>query len=287
MLENPQVTPRILVTTDFSEASQSAFYHALAFTVRRHGRLTLLHTGPESGDSVPWEQFPGVRETLAGWGLLAPDAPRSAVADQLDIGIGKIAMRDSDPRQGIADYLRRHPVELLIMATEGRNGLARLFNPSVAESICYRTRMRTLLLPRQGTGFVDSGSGRSALKRVLCALDPAQDLRPHIAFLRDWLPMMAGEETVQVTLLQDPETVAPEGGISLPQDSDAIQWHQQDGHGDITTMLLDAVQNGEADLLVVNTEKRLGMRGRMRGSRIDRLLKKTGLPLLTLPPIRM
>lgn len=285
MLENPQVTPRILVTTDFSPASKQAFYHALAFTVRSRAHMALLHTGPESGDAVPWESFPGVRETLTQWKLLAADAPRTAVGEQLGIGIAKVVMRDSDPRQGIADYLRRHPVELLIMATEGRNGLARMLNPSVAEVICYRTRMRTLLLPKQGSGFVDAESGRSRLQRVLCAFDPEQDLRPNLTYLRDWLPMLGNGGPIDVTLLHDTES-GPADVDSVPADSADVRWIQQNSQGDATAMLIDASQSTKPDLLVINTEKRLGMRRRMQGSRIDRLLKATALPLLALPPIK-
>ena len=71
MQETRQITPRITVTTDFSLESERAFFHALAFAVTKQARLTLLHTGSESRNSVPWERFPGVRETLAGWGLSA------------------------------------------------------------------------------------------------------------------------------------------------------------------------------------------------------------------------
>ena len=55
--------------------------------------------------------------------------PASAVSEILNIGVAKMAMRDDDPRQGITDYLRKHPTDLLVMATEGRTGLARLLQP--------------------------------------------------------------------------------------------------------------------------------------------------------------
>ena len=85
-----------------------------------------------------------------------------------------MAMRDHDPRQGITDYLRKHPTDLLVMATEGRTGLARLLNPSVAETVSHQTKSHTLMLPKGGRGFVDPQTGKTSLKRVLCALDPKQ-----------------------------------------------------------------------------------------------------------------
>ncbi|MCB1722507.1 MAG: universal stress protein [Chromatiaceae bacterium] len=283
MLDHTQIIPRILVTIDFTASSERAFYHALALAVRRQARLTLLHTGPESGDAVPWDRFPGVRQTLTRWGRLAADAPRSAITDQLNISIAKMAMRDDDPRQGIADYLRRHPADLLVMATEGRNGLARLFNPSVAESVCHRSRSRTLLLPKHGRSFIDGDTGRSSLKRVVVAFDPGQDLRPSIAFLNHWLSAL-GEDGVEVTLLER-ESPDERDDVVLAN-VDGLSWHRRTAPGDTVTMLLDAAAAESPDLLVLNTERRLGMRGRMRGSRLDRLLKRTGLPVLTLPRIK-
>lgn len=282
MITNPQVSPRILVTTDFSAASERAFFHALALTVRSEARLTLLHTRSDTSESVPWDQFPGVRETLTKWQMLPADTPRSAVGEKLNIGITKMVMRDDDPRQGIADYLRRHPVELLIMATEGRNGLARFFDASVAESVCHRTRSRTLLLPKSGQGFIDIEDGSSSLKRVLCAFDPDQDMRPNIAFLNHWLPMMATQR-VEVTLLHSDADPAVETIVLA--DSDGVHWQRSAGTGDAAKRLLDAVGEDPPDLLVVNTEPRLGLRGRMHGSRLDRLLKAKGCPVLTLPLI--
>ena len=65
----------------------------------------------------------------------------------------------------------------------------------------------------------------------------------------------------------------------------AISWQRSAGTGDAAKRLLDAVGEDPPDLLVVNTEPRLGLRGRMHGSRLDRLLKATGCPVLTLPLI--
>jgi nucleotide-binding universal stress UspA family protein len=192
--ESPHIAPKVLVATDFSPQSEWAFYHALSIAVRRQARLTLLHTGPEGRRDVAWERFPGVRQTLERWGLLAPGAHRTAVAAELGVEVSKMAIRDDSPRFGITDYLRRHPTDLLIMATEGRAGLRRLINPSVADSVSYLTRSHTLMLPRDGAGLLDPATGRSSLRRILCALDPAHDPRIDLAYLKQWLPALADPE---------------------------------------------------------------------------------------------
>src|SRR4029450_9359025 len=68
----------ILHPSDFSEASEAAFAHALKTALVAHSRLTLLHV---TSDRTPgwWTDFPGVRRTLERWGLLPPNSPQSAV----------------------------------------------------------------------------------------------------------------------------------------------------------------------------------------------------------------
>lgn len=282
MQETQQITPRILVTTDFSPESEHAFFHALAFAVNRQARLTLLHTGPESRDTVPWDAFPGVRETLAAWGLLAQDAPRSAVSDSLHVGVAKMAIRDDDPRQGITDYLRKHPTDLLIMATEGRTGIARLINSSVAETVTQNTRSHTLMLPKHGRGLVDPSTGESRLSRVVCALDPDRDPRPALAYLRQWLPAFGATE-IEVLMLQ---TCAAEQAVELllPQTA-RLRWRSEARPGEPVASIVGAAVEMDAQLVVMNTRGPLGPRARMRGSRTDKVLRELHLPLLSIPAL--
>lgn len=276
-----QITPRIIVTTDFSLESERAFYHALAIAVARQARLTVLHTGSESRDAVPWQKFPGVRETLAGWGLLPADAPRATVAEMLNVVVAKMSVRDDDPRQGITDYLRKHPTDLLVMATEGRTGLARMLNPSVADTVSYLTNSHTLMLPRHGRNFVDASTGRAQLKRVLCALDNDHDPRPAVAYLRQWLPAFGGDADMQILWLQTGQPDAVQD-ILLPQ-SPGQTWRQERRAGEPTKTIIDSAREFAADLVVLNTRSPLSPMARMRGNRNDRILRELNIPLLSVP----
>jgi len=281
--DSPQITPRILVTTDFSIESERAFYHALAFAVKNRARLTLLHTGPETRESVPWGRFPGVRETLAAWGLLPGDAPRAAVAETLGLGVTKMAMRDDDPRLGITDYLRRRPTDLLVMATEGRRGLARLLNPSVADTVTQLTRSHTLMLPKHAQGFIDPASGQSSLRRVLCALDPHKDPRPAMAYLKTWLPVMAGDGGVEVVMLLTDEW-ADAAPPLMPQ-AQGQHWRQETRGGDPLEALVSAAADLEAGLVAISARGPVGLGARLRGTRTDKILLQLGLPLLSIPAL--
>jgi len=274
---SPQLTPRVLVTTDFSADSERAFYHALSIAVACQGRLTLLHTGSESRDQVAWERFPGVRETLTAWGLLPGDAPRSAVQEQLNLGVTKMAMRDDDPRQGITDYLRKHTTDLLVMATRGRTGFARMRRSSVAETVAYQSRAYSLLLPDKSAGFVDPHDGQARLQRVLCALDPDRDPRQALAFIRQWLPAMGGTDAEVLVLRSGSQE------ILLPND-DVPRWRRQSVEVYSPETIIDVAAEFQPDLLIASTQGPIGLRARMQGSLIDRLLRELQLPLLSIPP---
>ena len=49
--------------SDFSEASELAFAHALAFALIRQTQLVIMHA--RHGEREDWSQFPAVRRTLA------------------------------------------------------------------------------------------------------------------------------------------------------------------------------------------------------------------------------
>ena len=84
----------ILHPSDFSEASEVAFAHALKAALIARSRLTLFHVSPDM--TAEWSDFPAVRQTLARWGLLPPGSPRSAVP-ALGIGVRKIIAHERNP----------------------------------------------------------------------------------------------------------------------------------------------------------------------------------------------
>src|SRR5215213_9448979 len=85
---------RIFHPSDFSEASEVAFAHALKAALVTHSVLDVLHV--TAGHDIDWADFPGVRETLARWGLLPPNSPPTAVVD-LGIDVVKCVTHAADP----------------------------------------------------------------------------------------------------------------------------------------------------------------------------------------------
>lgn len=96
-----------------------AFCHALKLAVQYKASLSILHVDSGRSEDARWEDFPGVRDTLQRWGLLPPDAPRSAVYDDLHVAVEKIDA--SGPViPAILNFLDHHPFDLMVLSTHGR-----------------------------------------------------------------------------------------------------------------------------------------------------------------------
>ena len=67
------IIDHILHPSDFSEASEVAFAHALKGALVAGARLTLFHVSSDM--TAEWSDFPAVRQTLERWGLLPPGSP--------------------------------------------------------------------------------------------------------------------------------------------------------------------------------------------------------------------
>src|SRR5215218_18555 len=122
----------ILHPTDFSEGSQVAFYHALKASLLARSDLNLMHVSADG--SFEWSEFPGVRETLERWKILPEGSPKSAVGE-LGIGARKSVAHESDPVEAVLTYLRKHPADLIVLATNQNKGRVHWLPKSVAEPV--------------------------------------------------------------------------------------------------------------------------------------------------------
>jgi nucleotide-binding universal stress UspA family protein len=165
---------RVFHPTDFSEASHVAFDHALAIAIARKATLTVLNASKGfRGDD--WSRFPGVSDTLKRWGLLDESSERRDIFDKLSVKVKKLGVDASDPADVILDFLGDHPNDLVVMATEAREGLPRLLKGSVAEKVTRASGARFLLVPTGCPGFVSKGDGSLSLKRVLVPVAETPD----------------------------------------------------------------------------------------------------------------
>jgi nucleotide-binding universal stress UspA family protein len=160
----------IVHPTDFSSASMEAFAHALRIAVATKARLYILHVAAVS-DERDWMSFPQVREALTRWGLISTNEPPDATASKLGVEIAKIELAPQSTSRAILAFLDKHPADLIVLATEGRQGAARWLHGSIAEKLARYAKTPTLFVPAKAHGFVDQNRGDVNLRRVLIPID--------------------------------------------------------------------------------------------------------------------
>jgi nucleotide-binding universal stress UspA family protein len=273
----------VLHPTDFSKASERAFAHALALALIGQTRLTLLHVAAGSTEH-PWTDFPPVRSTLERWGLLEIGSPRSAVFKQLGLRVEKVASRGRNPVEAIVEQLETDPMELVVFATEGREGLPRWLKRSVAEAVARQSGTMTLFVPRDARGFVSLEDGRLRLRRILVPVDehPPADAAIGVACR---IAAAIGEQPVEIALLHVSDAW-DEGPLPrLPTDA-AWQFHRSRRRGEPVEEIVAKAEEDEADLIVMVTQGRDGVLDALRGTTTEQVLRRSPCPVLAVPSRR-
>jgi nucleotide-binding universal stress UspA family protein len=263
--------------SDFSQASEVAFAHALKIAFVTRGTLSVLHVA--SDNNADWTDFPGVRETLERWHLIPKGSGRGAVAD-LGIRVRKVVQSSSDPVKACLQYLARRPADLIVLAVRQRERHMRWLDKSVGQPIAQGAGEMTLFIPHGVPGFVSKDDGTVSLKSILipiAARPPPQPAVEAAARLIRNLQLPPGA----VTLFH----VGSPGempAVKIPNDT-AWTWHQRYGTGDPAHAILSTASETAADLIVMTTEGPNGFLDALRGSTSEQVLHQAKCPLASLP----
>jgi universal stress protein A len=147
---------RILLPTDFSAYSATATKYACELATRFDAELHLLHTLEVHLASAP----------TFGMGLALPQylhesraAAEKALAGVLDPqwAAGRKVVQavvEGSPKVEIIRYARTHGIDVIVLATHGRSGLAHVLTGSVAESVVRTAPCPVLTVRPEGHQFV-------------------------------------------------------------------------------------------------------------------------------------
>lgn len=129
----------ILVATDFSECSASALDYGRLMAHRFGARLHVLHTAETITPDVM-----GMAGVVAAVPQLQVDLEKAGreqleatvtVDDRRALGATTVLTTGEPPAQAIADYAAEHDIDLIVIGTNGRRGLAHMVMGSVAEKV--------------------------------------------------------------------------------------------------------------------------------------------------------
>lgn len=272
----------ILHLTDFSDASERAFAHALAIALFRQTEFTILNVGSHRSVESRWQQFPAVRKTLERWDLLEDDSPRSAVFEKLGVSVKKAAASAIGTTSAILDFVSSNPVDLVVVATEGREGLPRWLKHSKAEAISRASNALTLFVPSQAKGFVKPETGDISLKHILLPIDRQPSPTAAIVFATRAAQMLGNDhEPVEIVLLH---IGSDESVLDLDLPKNPI-WHfrKEVRRGDTVEEIIAAATQYSADSIIMATAGREGILDVLSGSTTEQVVRRSACPLLAVP----
>ena len=265
--------------TDFSEGSHLAFAHALAVALLRETELTILHAGRDFLAEDEWTKFPAVRRTLESWGCLEPGSPRSAVLEELNVRVKKVNLRGRRPAAAIHKYVTEHEIDLIVLATEGRDGLPSWLHESVAERVARESSLMTLFVPKDVRGFVNPRDGSIHLSRILIPAAAAPSAKPAITYASRIAQFAA--KPVELVLLHVGDGPMPT--LDLPADPQ-LRFREERRSGDVIDEIERAARELDVDLVAMTTDGRDGFLGVLgRGSHTERVARRAPCPVLAVP----
>ncbi len=148
---------RILLPTDFSEYSSAAKKYACAFADQFHAELHLLHVIQDLAPLVP---EPGVVVPPPPDYLRELEQNAQAMLERVldpDWSAGKTilrAVRQGPPFLEIVRYAKEADIDLVVIGTHGRSGLAHVFMGSVAEKVVRKSPCPVLTVRHPEHEFV-------------------------------------------------------------------------------------------------------------------------------------
>ena len=125
---------RILLATDFSDASRKALTEAVRIARRNDAELHVLHVDVIAQQNIEGFDYPPLADYIRRLDQVSMDAVGR------DIGPGykktfPAILRDTSEPAGILRYAREKQVDLIVLGTHGRNALAEAFMGSVAQRV--------------------------------------------------------------------------------------------------------------------------------------------------------
>ena len=203
-------------------------------------------------------------------------------------------LRSGDPADQILSVVDDYDAELIVMATHGRSGIARLIRGSVAERVLRNASVPVYLASPKGLTSRSDTSPNFA--RVLLPLDGSKH---SAAILPLVLPIVA-DSRAEVVLLHvsvpGTESLHPVPEVARKRaqakaetaladvrdklEASGLTVHVVGAFGDPAEELLKAIEHHEVDLLAMSSHGREGLSRWRFGSVAENVLRQARCPLL-------
>jgi nucleotide-binding universal stress UspA family protein len=263
----PQVL-RVFHPTDFTQASEQAFAHALRIASCGEARLSLLHVGAPD-DELRWDQFPSPKDMLQRWDIL----PDKTEDDDAGVDVVRVEARGENVVRCIAHFLETAPADLIVLSTHGRRGFDAWFSGSVAEPVARLSHAMTLFVTHGCESFVSAETGQVTLDHILMpvVVDPScQHAR------------RAAQSLAAALGIQDARIIACYIGepADAPLVGDVPLLIRQ---GNAADEIVALARELDVNMIAMTTEGRHGVLDALRGSTTERVVRRAPCPVLAVP----
>ena len=289
---------RILAPTDFSPAAEVACRLAARLAMRSEAGLTVFHAIPgtdlaqrmESGKTQVDILNEG-RERLGEWfAAVVPAELRSFLTAEFKVIVG-------EPTPGIARAAKLSGADLILMATQGRTGLAHLLMGSVTAAV-----LRTIPIPVLALRPGQAELPLTTVQRILWATDlsPVSEAAwPYVLMLADLLTaeviLLHAVRPAELAGLADHPVPPPAGWVEryltpLEQDLErrqravealGLRARRKIVVGTPAEVIVAEAQGEQVDLIVMGTHGRSGLSHVLLGSVAEAVIRKAACPVLT------
>jgi len=194
---------RILLATDFSEASERALSYAIAFCTRYASDLFIVHAAEaEPREAIPMDPLP--RELDRARIEAERQMKRLGRTSKLKDLPHNLIVEKGDVWSVLSSIIEREHVDLLIMGTHGRRGFRKLALGSVAEEVLHLAPCPVLTVgpnvipaPAHAVRFPEvlfaADFGQASNNALPYAIALVQDSGGHLVLLHMVEPMPAAE----------------------------------------------------------------------------------------------
>lgn len=273
----------ILFPTDFSECAEHAFTQARHLAGAYGATLHVVNvvTPAQEGRNNPMNFLESEEDRRRREG---------------SVSIVQTQVKDVTPAVAILDYVDRRDIDVVVMGTHGRRGVDRLLLGSVAEEV-VRLASCPVFTVRAVSGDVAS---RRTIRSVLAPVDFSDSARLALTYARELAALYGArldvlhvvEEAVFPTVYGiEPVSVAVPDVLDRTEEAlDALVREVEGADVPIRTQVivghsasgvLDVIDEGDVDLVVIATHGRTGIKRLLLGSVTEKVVRMAPCPVFT------
>ncbi len=197
----------VLLPTDFTDKSLRPLGLAAELAASANAELHLLHVhGLTTPVPQAWE-FPPANEVRRSTWASSPDTLRAWAMDALpNLVVHTATRQDNNVSKTILDYAQENSVDLIVVGTAARRGLARVFLGSVAERLVLSARCPVLTMaqdapvaiaPKSPNVLVPVDFSKASIESLARAASLAEQLKGQLTLLHvispQPVPVLYGE----------------------------------------------------------------------------------------------